>query len=105
MPDRIREHNPVPSETAHAVGKAFGHFLLSARLTCRIQNPDIARAGRDGAAHSGTAGRVGDGQNWTPTGLPTGRFAQETTVSSSFQGIEDNSLELVFGSTNKRNPT
>ena len=40
------------------------------------KNPDIPRAGRDGAAHGGTAGRGGDGQD----GTPTDRFAQETTV-------------------------
>ena len=35
----------------------------------------VPRAGRDGVAHGGMAGRGGDGQD----GVPTGLFAQETT--------------------------
>ena len=41
--------------------------------TCRVHNPDIPQAGRDVAAHGGTAGRGGDGQH----GTPMGRFAKE----------------------------
>ena len=37
----------------------------------RIQNPDVPRAERFGAAQSGAAGRGGTGQDRTPTG----RFA------------------------------
>ena len=36
-------------------------------MTCRIQNPDIPRAGRYGAAPGGTAGPGGDGEHRTPT--------------------------------------
>ena len=35
--------------------------------TCRVQNPDIPRAGRVGAAQGGAAGRGWVGQDWTPT--------------------------------------
>ena len=45
------------------------------RKICRIQNPDIPRAGRVGAAQGGAAGRGGDEQE----GSPTSRFAQNTT--------------------------
>ena len=57
--------------------------VLSCVTASRIQNPDIPRAGRDVAAHGGTAWRGGDGQDGTPTGL----FAQETTVPFTFQKI------------------
>ena len=69
---------------------------------CRIQNPDIPRAGPGGAAHGGAAGRSGAGQS----GTPTGRFAQETTVPSApqgFQGIERNCPEQLPGRTDKGN--
>ena len=55
-------------------------------FTCRIQNPDIPRAGQHGAAHGGTAGPGGDGQHKTPT---TGPFAQEKTKSLTPQTIEE----------------
>ena len=67
---------------------------------CRIQNSDIPRAGRDGAAHGGTAGRGGDGQGATPTG----RLAQETAVSPTFQTVEENPPGRVSSSTNTGNP-
>ena len=55
------------------------------RPSCfRIQNPDIARAGRVGAAHGGAAGLGGAGQD----GTPTERFAQETPDPRTPQGIE-----------------
>ena len=41
--------------------------------TGRIQNPNIPREGRYGAAHGGTKGPGGNGQHKTPTG----QFAQE----------------------------
>ena len=48
-----------------------------------------------------TAGRGGGaGQDRTPTE----RFAQETTVPRTFQGIEHTYPELLPRSTNKRNP-
>ena len=69
-------------------------------ITCRIQTPDIPRAGRDGAGHGGTAGRGGDGQD----GTPTGRSAQETTVPLTLQTIEESPPGRLSGSTNKGNP-
>ena len=59
--------------------KDIRHHLSSAK-------PDTLRADRDGAAHGGTAGRGGDGQDGTPTGW----FAQQTTVPLTFQTIEEN---------------
>ena len=52
-----------------------------------MQNPDIPRAGRGGAAHGGAAGPGRTGRK------PTGRFAQETTVSRARHGIENNCSE------------
>ena len=52
---------------------------------CRIQNPDIPRAGMSGAAHGGAGGRGGERQDRTPAG----RFAKETTVPFALQSIED----------------
>ena len=73
--------------------------------TCRIQNPDIPRVGRGGAAHGKAAhGGATELDGAEQDGTSTGRFAQETTVPLAFQGIEDNCPERLFGSTNKRNP-
>ena len=49
--------------------------LISITCTCRVQNPDIPRTGRVGAAHGRAAGRGGAGQD----GTPTDRSAQVTT--------------------------
>ena len=68
--------------------------------TCRIQNPNIPRAVRVGAAHGGAAGRGGAGQNRTPTG----RVAQKPAVPLALQGIVDNCPERFFASANKGNP-
>ena len=57
------------------------------------------RAGQSGAAHGGAARWGGARQD----GMPTGRFAQETT-DPALQGIEDNCCERLFGSTNERIP-
>ena len=57
--------------------------------TCRIQNTDIRRAGRFGAAQSGAAGRGGTRQDRTPTG----RFAQDTTVPLAPLSFENNCPE------------
>ena len=70
------------------------------KLSCRIQSQHIPRACRVGAAHGGAAGRGGSGQD----GTPTDRFAQETTVPRTLQGIEQTCPERLFRSTNKRNP-
>ena len=75
-------------------------ILCRIRTTCRVQNPDIPRAGRDRAAHGETAGRGGVGQD----GTPTGRFAQETNAPLTIQTIEENPPGRVSGSTNKGNP-
>ena len=56
------------------------------RKTCRVQNPDIPRAGRYWAAPGGTAGPGGDGQHRTPT---TGLFAKEKTNSLTPQTMEE----------------
>ena len=56
--------------------------------------------GRGGAARGGAAGRGGDGQGRTPTG----RFAQNTTVSLTLQTIEENPPGRVSGSANSRVP-
>ena len=54
-------------------------------FTCRIQNPDIPRAGRDGLARGGTAGRGGAGQD----GMPTGRPTKVTSVLHTLQTMEE----------------
>ena len=65
--------------------------------TCRIQNPDIPRTGRGGAAHREEASWGGAGRDRTPTC----RFAQERTDPLLLQGVEDNCPERLFGGTNK----
>ena len=56
------------SHSRYSESKIEEHPACSPDLkTCRFQNPDIPRAGRDGAAHGGTAGRGGTGQDGTPT--------------------------------------
>ena len=60
-----------------------------------------ARVKKKQAAHGRAAGQGQAGQD----GTLTGRFAQETTDPLAFQGIEDNCPELVFGGTNRRNPS
>ena len=69
-------------------------------VTCRTQNPDIPRAGRVRAAHGGVAGRGGAGQG----GTQTDRFAQDTTVPRTRQGMVHTCPERFLRSTNKRNP-
>ena len=64
--------------------------------TCRIQNPDIPRAGRVGA-HGGAAGQSED---WKLTE----QFNQETSVPRTPQSIEYKSPEHLSRRTNKRNP-
>ena len=53
-------------------------------IICRVQNPDLPRAGRYGAAHCGTAGPGGDEQHRTPTG----RFHQEKNAPLTLQTME-----------------
>ena len=72
---------------------------IKSNQTCRIQNPDIPRAGRLGAARGGVAGRGGAGYSGTPTGR-----SDQSTVLLAPQGIEHNCRERLFGSTNKGIP-
>ena len=67
-------------------------------MTCRIQNPDIPRAGGDGAANGGAAEQGGAKQDETPTNY----FLQNMPVPLTLQTIEDNSPGRLSGSTNKR---
>ena len=84
--------------------------LLRLYFTCRIQNPDIPRAGRYGAAHGGTAGPGGDGQHRTPT---TGLFAKEKTNSLTLRRwkndllgvpLEEGTREILCKPTEEQNP-
>ena len=61
--------------------------------TCRVQNPDIPRAGRVGA-HGGVAGRG-------RAGLDANRTV---ALLRTLQSIKDTSLERRPRSKNKRNP-
>ena len=65
--------------------------------TCRIQNPNIPRAVRVGAAHGGAARRGGTEQNRTPKS----RVAQKPTLPLALQGIVDNCSERPFASKKK----
>ena len=84
-----------------------GHYIFGGwtppefvnNFICLVQNLDIPRERRDGAAHGGTAGRGGTVQD----GTPTNRFAQETTVPRTLQGIEQTCPERFLRGTNKRN--
>ena len=67
--------------------------------TCRIQSPDIQRAGPVGAAHGGAAGRGTAGQD----GAPTDRFAKKTIVPRALWSTEDNCPERPFGDTDEGN--
>ena len=60
--------------------------------TCRTQNPDIPRAGRDGLVHGGRRG--GAGQD----GTPTDRSTKETSVLHTFKPFEDNPPGFAPGS-------
>ena len=70
------------------------------RFTCRVQNPNLPRAVRVGAAHGGAAGHGRARQNWTPTD----RVAQKLCVPLAIQSIVDSCPERPFSSTNKGNP-
>ena len=84
----------------HVRAQAWTHERIL--RTCRIQNLDIPRAGRGGAAHGGAAVRSGAGQD----GTQTGRFAQETTfpLAPKTTRAWRTTVLNVFGSMNKRNP-
>ena len=68
-----------------------------------VESKTLTCHGRVGAERHTAGRRRGAGQE----GVPTGRFAQKTTIPlalQSFQGIEDDSLERLFGGTIQRNP-
>ena len=67
-------------------------------ITCRIQNPDIPRAARVGAAHGGAAGRSRAGRDADGTVRPG------DNRPSYPQSIEEKCPERPPRSTNKRNP-
>ena len=62
--------------------------------TCRVQNPDIPRAGRGRAAHSAAAEPGQDGPEGTSMVDPArkGRSGRETTPSVAIQRIENTVL-------------
>ena len=105
-----RDHGRSPCKACPGIfmqgisGKKFSRdcqpfvIFLSSLLTCRIQNPDIPQAGRGGPAHRGWRGGAGQDR------MPTGRFAQKTTVPLALLNVENNCFERLSGSTNKRNP-
>ena len=68
--------------------------------TCRIQNTDIPRASRGGAADGGLA-RQGETRQF---GTPTDRSTQETSVHLALKGIKDNCPERLLERTNKAKP-
>ena len=68
--------------------------------TCRIQNPDIPRAGRVGAAHGGGAGRGGRGR----VGRQAGFFIQETTAPLALWGLDNNCPGRFLRSMQNGNP-
>ena len=80
------EHRNQPSWTLIRRG---GENIYN---TCRIQNPDIPRAGRVRAAHGGAAGRDRAEQD----GAPTDRFAQEVTFPRTSQGIVRTCPDRLF---------
>ena len=65
--------------TSHYIHKIKSHHIKThhtRELICRIQNPDVPRTGRDGAAHGGAAAR--------------GRAEPGRTVPLALRGIERN---------------
>ena len=88
-----------PDPPVECPGFGFDKFAFREQklnMYCRIQNPSIARAGRVGRCTAGRRGWAGQ------DGTPTDRSAKETTVPRTFQGIEGNCPERLFGSTNKK---
>ena len=87
---------PVPPRPA-VPGFARGMFLV-----LHFSNPKPGHttggSGRPGARRAAGRGRAGQ------DGMPTGRFAQETTVPLAPSTVEDNCFERPPGSTNKGNP-
>ena len=82
------------------IGKPCSARKLCGSSTCRIQNPDVPRAGRGGAANGGAAGQGGAWQD----SMPVGRFVKETTDPQVRQGTENNCSECALENTSKRNP-
>ena len=93
-----------PSKVARLLADPFFGKGVRRSSNLTILNPGHTTGGSGGsggAAHRGAAGRCGAG--WD--GTPTGRSTQDTTAPPAPQGTEDNCLERLFGSTNKRNPS
>ena len=59
-------------------------------MTCRIQNPDIPRAGRGGVAHGGPARSGWAGRE----GTSTVRLAPATSVPGAHQGTKATVLNV-----------
>ena len=90
------ERNRAPSRPSFGFGNFPDMPGMKKLYTCRVQNPDIPRAGRGGAAQGASAepGQAG------PEGTSTVRLAQETFVPRVHQVTEDSCPERPFGSTN-----
>ena len=86
-----------PPHTGHQLPLAIRRSGSSDRSSTLKNGPKIEIGSLLGRRTVGR--RSGAGQD----GTPTERFAQETTVFHTFQGIEDKCLERLSGSTNKRN--
>ena len=85
-PSPPRRAPPRPDRPVVCPGFGFDRsdYTFILLKTYRIQNLDIPRAGRDAAAHGGTAGRGGDMQDDTPTGP----YAHKTTDTLTRHTIE-----------------
>ena len=81
----------------HFFASRFKSFRHAASTIRRIQNPDIQRAGRGGAAHGRVAGRSGARQVRTPAD----QFPREITDHPALLVIDNNCPECVLGSLNK----
>ena len=74
------------------------------RVTCRVQNQDIPRAGRGGVAHGGAAERGWAGRGADVSVRPADSRPFCPPGPPGLQGIADNCPERSFGSTKKQNP-
>ena len=79
--DRFAQDTNIPL-TPQSIEENSPQRLLGSTSTYRIQNQDIPRAGRVGAARNGASGRDWAGQHR----MPKNRFAQERTGPLTLQG-------------------
>ena len=82
--------------------------FLILQFTCRIQNSDIPRAGRDGAAHGGTEGRGGDGQDGrrrvgSPRRQPSLLLPRRSKKTSMGVSVEARTRETQFKPVGEQN--